>query len=337
MAPDSEYSSLPLLFVACCVKINKTVFNLFIFKKKRWLQPPPLFFSTARHNFQAPRFDNLGYKRGKIIMSSVSPMAAVSSPKETLPRKMSRALRCCLRGCLLTVHHSNSFASTCLPSPACSLPEWLSCSISVSKYLAGVGFVLLRGLQCKGLRGLPILCLCGGTRLAAVILVQKRRPPLRWARARWPQGRKTWVPVCFYWLQRIAAAAGCEKSSSAAIVECLREKTGEEMVQILQKMVGEIILLAFKWHAKCYPNRLCYFCVVILGELEGNVTSDPRDLSGFDNTAAMLYLTWKMCTGYSPFIPHGLWATCVLLSCSDRGRKRMYEMSQFLPENLKIN
>ncbi|XP_075290263.1 fatty acyl-CoA hydrolase precursor, medium chain-like isoform X2 [Opisthocomus hoazin] len=37
--------------------------------------------------------------------------------------------------------------------------------------------------------------------------------------------------------QRIAAAAGCEKSSSAAIVECLREKTGEEMVQILQKMI----------------------------------------------------------------------------------------------------
>ncbi|XP_075290261.1 fatty acyl-CoA hydrolase precursor, medium chain [Opisthocomus hoazin] len=36
--------------------------------------------------------------------------------------------------------------------------------------------------------------------------------------------------------QRIAAAAGCEKSSSAAIVKCLREKTGEEMVQILQKM-----------------------------------------------------------------------------------------------------
>uniref|UniRef100_A0A8B9N403 Carboxylic ester hydrolase n=1 Tax=Accipiter nisus TaxID=211598 RepID=A0A8B9N403_9AVES len=36
--------------------------------------------------------------------------------------------------------------------------------------------------------------------------------------------------------QRIATASGCEKASSAAIVECLREKTEEEIVQITQKM-----------------------------------------------------------------------------------------------------
>ncbi|XP_074695802.1 fatty acyl-CoA hydrolase precursor, medium chain isoform X2 [Strix aluco] len=36
--------------------------------------------------------------------------------------------------------------------------------------------------------------------------------------------------------RRIAAASGCEKSSSAAVVECLREKTEEEIVQITLKM-----------------------------------------------------------------------------------------------------
>ncbi|OXB84033.1 UNVERIFIED_CONTAM: hypothetical protein H355_015544 [Colinus virginianus] len=36
--------------------------------------------------------------------------------------------------------------------------------------------------------------------------------------------------------QRIAAAAGCEKSNSAALVECLREKTGEEIEQITLRM-----------------------------------------------------------------------------------------------------
>nr|XP_009490788.1 PREDICTED: fatty acyl-CoA hydrolase precursor, medium chain-like isoform X2 [Pelecanus crispus] len=36
--------------------------------------------------------------------------------------------------------------------------------------------------------------------------------------------------------QRIAAASGCEKSSSAATVECLREKTEEEIVQITLKL-----------------------------------------------------------------------------------------------------
>lgn len=52
--------------------------------------------------------------------------------------------------------------------------------------------------------------------------------------------------VCFHCLQKIAAVAGCEKSSSAAMVECLRGKTEEELVQITLKMVGEMILLAFK-------------------------------------------------------------------------------------------
>ncbi|XP_052542342.1 fatty acyl-CoA hydrolase precursor, medium chain-like [Tympanuchus pallidicinctus] len=38
--------------------------------------------------------------------------------------------------------------------------------------------------------------------------------------------------------QRIAAASGCEKSSSAALVECLRGKTEEELVQITLKMAA---------------------------------------------------------------------------------------------------
>ncbi|XP_048814630.1 fatty acyl-CoA hydrolase precursor, medium chain-like isoform X3 [Lagopus muta] len=38
--------------------------------------------------------------------------------------------------------------------------------------------------------------------------------------------------------QRIAAASGCEKSSSAALVECLRGKTEEEIVQITLKMAA---------------------------------------------------------------------------------------------------
>ncbi|OXB84034.1 UNVERIFIED_CONTAM: hypothetical protein H355_015545 [Colinus virginianus] len=40
----------------------------------------------------------------------------------------------------------------------------------------------------------------------------------------------------FFLLQRIAAAAGCEKSSSAALVECLRGKTEEEIEQITLKL-----------------------------------------------------------------------------------------------------
>uniref|UniRef100_H0ZYU4 Carboxylic ester hydrolase n=1 Tax=Taeniopygia guttata TaxID=59729 RepID=H0ZYU4_TAEGU len=45
--------------------------------------------------------------------------------------------------------------------------------------------------------------------------------------------------------QKIAAASGCEKSSSAAMVECLRGKTEEELLQITLKMVGEMILCDF--------------------------------------------------------------------------------------------
>ncbi|KAM6065418.1 fatty acyl-CoA hydrolase precursor, medium chain isoform 2-T2 [Theristicus caerulescens] len=41
--------------------------------------------------------------------------------------------------------------------------------------------------------------------------------------------------------QVIAAASGCEKSSSAATVECLREKTEEEIVQITLKMTSLFI------------------------------------------------------------------------------------------------
>ncbi|KFV60531.1 Fatty acyl-CoA hydrolase precursor, medium chain, partial [Tyto alba] len=41
--------------------------------------------------------------------------------------------------------------------------------------------------------------------------------------------------------QRIAAASGCEKSSSAAVVECLREKTEEEIVQITLNMSSPFI------------------------------------------------------------------------------------------------
>ncbi|KAK2529922.1 hypothetical protein Q9233_006307, partial [Columba guinea] len=37
---------------------------------------------------------------------------------------------------------------------------------------------------------------------------------------------------------RVAAASDCEKPSSAAIVECLREKTEEEIVQIAQKLAS---------------------------------------------------------------------------------------------------
>uniref|UniRef100_A0A8D2N4V0 Carboxylesterase type B domain-containing protein n=1 Tax=Zonotrichia albicollis TaxID=44394 RepID=A0A8D2N4V0_ZONAL len=42
--------------------------------------------------------------------------------------------------------------------------------------------------------------------------------------------------VCSHCLQKIAAVSGCEKSSSAAMVECLRGKTEEEILQITQKM-----------------------------------------------------------------------------------------------------
>lgn len=61
-----------------------------------------------------------------------------------------------------------------------------------------------------------------------------------------PDRGKVSKTVCFHCLQKIAALAGCEKSSSAAMIECLRGKTQEELVQITEKMVGEMMLLAFK-------------------------------------------------------------------------------------------
>ncbi|XP_040537228.1 fatty acyl-CoA hydrolase precursor, medium chain isoform X1 [Gallus gallus] len=51
--------------------------------------------------------------------------------------------------------------------------------------------------------------------------------------------------------QRIAAASGCEKSSSAALVECLREKTEEEMEQITLKMDMTTLKLCYTSPGKC--------------------------------------------------------------------------------------
>ncbi|XP_040537233.1 fatty acyl-CoA hydrolase precursor, medium chain isoform X1 [Gallus gallus] len=51
--------------------------------------------------------------------------------------------------------------------------------------------------------------------------------------------------------QRIAAASGCEKSSSAALVECLREKTEEEMEQITLKMDMTTLKLCYTSPEKC--------------------------------------------------------------------------------------
>ncbi|XP_040501874.1 fatty acyl-CoA hydrolase precursor, medium chain isoform X3 [Gallus gallus] len=50
---------------------------------------------------------------------------------------------------------------------------------------------------------------------------------------------------------RIAAASGCEKSSSAALVECLREKTEEEMEQITLKMDMTTLKLCYTSPEKC--------------------------------------------------------------------------------------
>lgn len=51
--------------------------------------------------------------------------------------------------------------------------------------------------------------------------------------------------------QRIAAASGCEKSSSAALVECLREKTEEEMEQITLKMDMTTLKVCYTSPGKC--------------------------------------------------------------------------------------
>ncbi|XP_010291995.1 PREDICTED: liver carboxylesterase 1 [Phaethon lepturus] len=51
--------------------------------------------------------------------------------------------------------------------------------------------------------------------------------------------------------QRIATASGCEKYSSAAIVECLREKTEEEIIQITLKMDLTTLQLCYALPEKC--------------------------------------------------------------------------------------
>ncbi|XP_040427235.1 fatty acyl-CoA hydrolase precursor, medium chain isoform X1 [Cygnus olor] len=51
--------------------------------------------------------------------------------------------------------------------------------------------------------------------------------------------------------QRIAAAAGCEKSSSAALVECLREKTEAEIEQISLKMDTTTLQLCYTSSEEC--------------------------------------------------------------------------------------
>ncbi|XP_076205237.1 fatty acyl-CoA hydrolase precursor, medium chain isoform X1 [Aptenodytes patagonicus] len=56
--------------------------------------------------------------------------------------------------------------------------------------------------------------------------------------------------------QRIVAASGCEKSSSAAIVECLREKTEEEIVQITLKMDFTTLQLCYTSPEKCEQSSL---------------------------------------------------------------------------------
>ncbi|XP_074895475.1 fatty acyl-CoA hydrolase precursor, medium chain-like [Buteo buteo] len=56
--------------------------------------------------------------------------------------------------------------------------------------------------------------------------------------------------------QSIATASGCEKTSSAAIVECSREKTEEEIVQITQKMDLMTLQLCYTSPEKCKQHSL---------------------------------------------------------------------------------
>lgn len=56
--------------------------------------------------------------------------------------------------------------------------------------------------------------------------------------------------------QRIATASGCEKSSSAAIVECLREKTEEEILQITLKMDLSTLHLCCTLPEKCKQSSM---------------------------------------------------------------------------------
>ncbi|XP_009879681.1 PREDICTED: fatty acyl-CoA hydrolase precursor, medium chain-like [Charadrius vociferus] len=56
--------------------------------------------------------------------------------------------------------------------------------------------------------------------------------------------------------QRIATAFGCEKSSSAAMVECLREKTEEEIVQATLKMDMTTLQLCYTSPENCEQPSL---------------------------------------------------------------------------------
>lgn len=175
------------------------------------------------------------------------------------------------------MHHSNSFMSSCLLSP-CYLPEWLSRSIPVSKYSGGTFYPSAQP-SVKGYEGFLFSTSAGGAYVASMIFMHELRVPPAGPSAavsyRVPKG-SIWKSGYFYRLQSIAAASGCEKPSSAAIVECLREKTEEEILQAMLKLVCEITLFGFKWHFKFYCNRVCYLAVVIL-ECEVTVISDLLD------------------------------------------------------------
>lgn len=80
-----------------------------------------------------------------------------------------------------------------------------------------------------------------GTSQAPATLVQELRLLLLDRCLIEPERGNVPKTVCFC-LQKIAAVAGCQKSSSAAMVECLRGKTEEELIQVTVKMVGEMIL-----------------------------------------------------------------------------------------------
>ncbi|XP_021237614.1 fatty acyl-CoA hydrolase precursor, medium chain-like isoform X1 [Numida meleagris] len=56
--------------------------------------------------------------------------------------------------------------------------------------------------------------------------------------------------------QRIAAAAGCETSSSAALVECLREQTEEEIEQITLKMDMTTLKLCYTPSENCEQTSM---------------------------------------------------------------------------------
>ena len=51
-------------------------------------------------------------------------------------------------------------------------------------------------------------------------------------------------------LQKVAAVAGCETTTSAVMVHCLRQKTEDELLEVAQKMVGVSILEA----PPCIPD-----------------------------------------------------------------------------------